>query len=107
MAEIKDVGTHDLYDQCKMGLGLADHHKATPEEYIKGSYCAGYTTGFFMGVASGQIFTTEHGASAEALMRSFVNYVNAHPGRMDDALAGIVLVDAWLADGILLFKQPK
>ena len=43
--------------------------------------------------------------TTEALIRSFVNYVNAHPAAMDDRDVVAVLVKAWMADNII--AKPK
>lgn len=101
----KGAQTHELYNECKVFVRATDNnggYYATAVEAHSGAHCVGYLRGFADGVAmASQLVTIDDNVTAEALVRSFVNYVNAHPGEMDSPAVTLVLWIAWRADNII------
>ena len=86
-AAAQGVKTHEMYDNCKADLRWSNKEFVTTSEMINASYCSGYLRGVADGLTvwllSKGTHTFSTNVTTEALMRSFVNYVNAHPAEMD------------------------
>jgi hypothetical protein len=102
--EPKSVQTHDFYTKCNYVLD--DVRQQSEHEATQGTFCLGYVRGFADGL---NLFATKFWVqgSAEALVRSFVNYVNSHPAEMDAESLDRVLFKAWVVDRIIHFESDK
>lgn len=83
------VQTHAMYDHCKMALrNFIGDISLSEGDKIWGGYCSGYLRGTADALSeeARHMDSTLHfndDVTTEPLIRSFVNYVNAHPGEMD------------------------
>lgn len=77
--------SHELYGQCKQVIRFADGAQLSHLESSDLQYCGGYMMGFTRGITlTGEFaLAPEQGVSTEALVRSFMNYLNTHPAEMD------------------------
>ena len=96
------VTVHYLYNNCKLDLRVVDGQSLSTGDIFKAGFCVGYLRGY-----ADSMSDIRDDVTAEALVRSFVNFINAHPGLMDSRLAGSVLRDAWIIDGIVIIKAAK
>jgi hypothetical protein len=96
------VTVHYLYNNCKLDLRVVDGQSLSTGDIFKAGFCVGYLRGY-----ADSMNDIRDDVTAEALVRSFVNFINAHPGPMDSRLAGSVLRDAWIIDGIVIIKAAK
>lgn len=96
------VTVHYLYNDCKLDLRVADGQSLSSGDIFNAGFCVGYLRGY-----ADSMSDIRDDVTAEALVRSFVNFINAHPRLMDGRLAGSVLRDAWIVDGIVIVKAAK
>jgi hypothetical protein len=109
MCAFGKITTRDMYNDCKTARRIAEHARLNTDSDYDMGVCTGYTLGFWSGliIMQGSLFDSgvEH-VSADALGRSLINYVDAHPAAIDDDDGlDLNLVKAWIADGILEVKK--
>lgn len=109
MCAFGKITTRDMYDDCKMARRMAEHTRLNTDTDYGLGMCTGYMLGFWYGTARSPLFEKGvEGASADALARSFINYVDAHPTAIDDdAGLNLTLMNARLADGFLKLSKKK
>jgi len=103
------VRTHDMYTNCKTAIRWWDNENVTTSEMLDGSYCAGYIRGVADEMTNERADDTQYievkgNVTTEALVKSFVNYVNAHPVDMDNPNVTLVFTKAWATDEIISLK---
>jgi hypothetical protein len=108
--EPHSVATHEMYNNCRIAVKVFNGNSSinSSTDPIMGGYCMGYVRGVADGLTAASNSITINGdATIEALVRSFVNYLNAHPGEIDSPNILSVLEKAWRADNILSIKPVK
>lgn len=101
----KAVTTHELYDHCKNSIRLSHGASGAVVKHMRSGFCVGYIAGFGHAMEYAA-FNFARPVSSEALCQSFVHYLKANPAEIDADDPGLVLIEAWWTDRILVAK-PK